>query len=178
MNTSMPKIRQLSPSVITKIAAGEVIERPASVVKELLENAVDAGATRIDIDLEQGGAELIRVCDDGHGIEPDDLPLVFASHATSKLQDADDLFRVGTLGFRGEAMASIGGVAKVTIQTRAAGRAEGSELRCDGGVLGPVRPWNGSPGTRVEVRHLFFNTPVRKKFLRAVSTELGHVVEQ
>ena len=173
----MPRIRQLPSSVVTKIAAGEVIERPASVVKELLENSIDAGATRIDIDLEQGGAELIRVVDDGHGIDPADLPLVFASHATSKLQEADDLFRIGTLGFRGEAMASIGGVAKVAVQSRAAGRADGCELLCDGGVLGPVRPWNGTPGTRVEVRHLFFNTPVRKKFLRTMSTELGHVVE-
>lgn len=173
----MPRIHQLPASVVTKIAAGEVIERPASVVKELLENSVDAGATRIDIDLDQGGTERIRVVDDGHGIDPPDLPLVFASHATSKLADADDLFRIGTLGFRGEAMASIGGVARVTVQSRAAGRAEGCELFCDGGTLSPVRPWNGAPGTRVEVRHLFFNTPVRKKFLRAVSTELGHVVE-
>jgi DNA mismatch repair protein MutL len=173
----MARILQLPPSVITKIAAGEVIERPASVVKELLENSVDAGATRIDIELEQGGAELIRVADDGHGIEAADLPLVFASHATSKLRDADDLFRIGTLGFRGEAMASIGGVARVTMQSRAAGQADGCELFCDGGELATPRPWNGSPGTRVEVRHLFFNTPVRKKFLRTMSTELGHVVE-
>jgi DNA mismatch repair protein MutL len=147
----MPRIQQLPPSVVTKIAAGEVIERPASVVKELLENSVDAGATRIDIELDQGGTELIRVVDDGHGIEPADLPLVFASHATSKLRDADDLFRIGSLGFRGEAMASIGGVAKVTIQSRTAGAASGSELLCDGGTLGPVRPWNGAPGTRIEV---------------------------
>ncbi|HVK07378.1 MAG TPA: DNA mismatch repair endonuclease MutL [Gemmataceae bacterium] len=173
----MPRIQQLPPSVVTKIAAGEVIERPASVVKELLENSVDAGATRIDIELDQGGTELIRVVDDGHGIEPADLPLVFASHATSKLRDADDLFRIGSLGFRGEAMASIGGVAKVTIQSRTAGAASGSELLCDGGTLGPVRPWNGAPGTRIEVKHLFFNTPVRKKFLRTISTELGHAVE-
>src|SRR4051812_3803000 len=171
MSFFMPRIHQLPPSVVTKIAAGEVIERPASVVKELLENSVDAGATRIDIDLDQGGAELIRVVDDGHGIDPADLPLVFASHATSKVTDADDLFRIGTLGFRGEAMASIGGVAKITVQSRAAGQEVGSEIHCDGGELGPVRPWNGSPGTRVEVRHLFFNVPVRKKFLRAVATE-------
>jgi DNA mismatch repair protein MutL len=173
----MPRIRQLPPSVVTKIAAGEVIERPASVVKELLENAVDAGATRIDIELEQGGTELIRVVDDGHGIEPGDLPLVFASHATSKLKDADDLFRIGTLGFRGEAMASIAGVARVTVQSRAAGQATGAELSSNGGHLGEVRPWNGAAGTRVEVRQLFFNTPVRKKFLRAISTELGQAVE-
>src|SRR3954468_14869135 len=173
----MSRIHQLPPSVVTKIAAGEVIERPASVVKELLENSVDAGATRIDIDLDQGGTELICVVDDGHGIDPADLPLVFASHATSKLNDADDLFRVGTLGFRGEAMASIGGVAHVTVQTRMTEAPEGCEILCNGGVLGPVRPWNGAQGTRVEVRHLFFNTPVRKKFLRTIPTELGHVVE-
>jgi DNA mismatch repair protein MutL len=173
----MPRIRQLPPSVITKIAAGEVIERPASVVKELLENSVDAGATRVEIDLEQGGAELIRVVDDGHGIDPDDLPLAFASHATSKLSDADDLFRVASMGFRGEALASISGVARVTLQSRAAGRDAGAEVVCNGGDLSEVRPWNGAPGTRIEARHLFFNTPVRKKFLKTHSTELNHVCE-
>jgi DNA mismatch repair protein MutL len=173
----MPRIRQLPSSVITKIAAGEVIERPASVVKELLENSVDAGATRVEIDLEQGGAELIRVVDDGHGIEPDDLPLAFASHATSKLIDADDLFRVSSMGFRGEALASIGGVARVTLQSRAAGHDAGAEVVCNGGDLSEVRPWNGAPGTRIEARHLFFNTPVRRKFLKTHSTELNHVCE-
>jgi DNA mismatch repair protein MutL len=173
----MPRIHPLSPLVVNKIAAGEVIERPASVVKELLENAVDAGARRIDVEVEQGGIELIRVVDDGCGIEPDDLPMALASHATSKLRDADDLFRIGTFGFRGEALASIAGVARVTLQSRTPDRPAGAQLTCNGGTAGAVQPWNGSPGTRVEVRHLFFNTPVRRKFLRSAATEMGHVSE-
>src|SRR5690348_4592575 len=131
----MGRIQQLPGSVVTKIAAGEVIERPASVVKELLENSVDAGATRIDVDIEQGGAELIRVVDDGCGVMPEDLPLAFASHATSKLTSADDLFRIGTLGFRGEALASIGGIAQVTLQSRTRDQISGAEISCQGGVL-------------------------------------------
>jgi DNA mismatch repair protein MutL len=173
----MARIHQLPPAVVTKIAAGEVIERPASVVKELLENSVDAGSTRIDIEVEQGGAELIRVVDNGCGLEPDDLPLAFASHATSKLGSADDLFHVQTLGFRGEALASIGGVAQVVLQSRAAGYEAGAEISCHGGELSPVRAWNGGVGTRFDVRHLFFNTPVRRKFLRMPATEMGHITE-
>src|SRR5437762_5080433 len=146
----MPRIQQLPPLVVSKIAAGEVIERPASVVKELLENAIDAGSTRIDVEIEQGGVERIAVFDDGCGIEPDDLPLALASHATSKLRDADDLFRIGTLGFRGEALASVGGVAHVCLQSRPPDQPHGPELTCHGGQLAPVRPWNGSPGTRAE----------------------------
>jgi len=172
-----PRILQLPIGVITKIAAGEVIERPASVVKELLENSVDAGSSRIDIDIEQGGAELIQVVDNGHGIRPDDLPLAFANHATSKLTNADDLFRVHTLGFRGEALASIGGVAQVALQSRPPEEELGAEVRCQGGDLSEVRIWNGSPGTRIEVRHLFYNTPVRRKFLRMPGTEMGHICE-
>src|SRR5262245_5174198 len=148
----MPRIHQLPPSVITKIAAGEVIERPSSVVKELLENAVDAGSTRIDVAVEQGGTELIRIVDNGCGIEADDLPLAFASHATSKLASADDLFCIRTLGFRGEALASIGGVAQVLLQSRPAEQACGAEITCHGGELSAVRAWNGTPGTRIEVR--------------------------
>ncbi len=182
----MPRILQLPTSVITKIAAGEVIERPASVVKELLENSLDAGSTRIDIDIEQGGAELIRIVDNGHGIHPDDLELALANHATSKLATADDLFAVRTMGFRGEALASIAGVGQVTLQSRQAadGRQQtagsdpiGAELTSKGGELSPLRVWNGSPGTRIEVRHIFFNTPVRRKFMRTAATEMGHICE-
>jgi DNA mismatch repair protein MutL len=173
----MPRIRQLPPLVVSKIAAGEVIERPASVVKELLENSIDAGARRIAIDIEQGGVELIRVVDDGCGIVPEDLPLAFSSHATSKLRDADDLFRVATLGFRGEALASVGGVARVSLQSRTPEQESGAEIACHGGVLSEVRPWNGAPGTRIEVRNLFYNTPARRKFLRTTATEMGQISE-
>lgn len=173
----MKRIYQLPPDVVSKIAAGEVIERPGSVVKELLENSIDAGSTRIDIDLDAGGTDLIRVVDDGHGIVAEDLGLAFSSHATSKLRNADDLFAIGTMGFRGEALASISGVAKVTLQSRTHDQPSGSEIRCDGGELSLLRPWNGASGTRIEVRHLFFNVPVRKKFLKSVATELGHVCE-
>ncbi len=136
----MARIHQLPTSVITKIAAGEVIERPASVVKELLENSLDAASTRIDIEVEEGGAELIRVVDNGGGIHADDLALAFSNHATSKLANADDLFCVRTMGFRGEALASIGGVAQVTLQSRAAGEATGAELLSEGGTLAGPRP--------------------------------------
>jgi DNA mismatch repair protein MutL len=173
----MARIRQLPSSVVSKIAAGEVIERPASVVKELLENSIDAGATRIDVEAEQGGCDLIRVVDNGCGIQTEDMPLAFASHATSKLTDAEDLFRIGTLGFRGEALSSIGGVAQVTLQSRPPEQPSGNEISCHGGVLSPVRAWNGMPGTRIEVKHLFFNTPVRRKFLRSPATEMGHLAE-
>jgi DNA mismatch repair protein MutL len=173
----MGRIQQLSPLVISQIAAGEVIERPASVVKELLENSVDAGSTRIDVEVGQGGNEYIRVVDNGGGIESDDLPLAFATHATSKLHSAEDLFRIGTLGFRGEGLASIGGVAQVALQSRPPEHPCGAEIHCHGGQLAPVRVWNGSPGTRIEVRHLFFNTPVRRKFLRGAATEMAQVNE-
>jgi len=173
----MGRIQKLPPVVVNQIAAGEVIERPASVVKELLENAIDAGSTRLDVDVEQGGADLIRVVDDGCGIHAEDLPLAFINHATSKLRDADDLFRVGTLGFRGEALASIGSIAKVLLQSRPPDALTGAEITCHGGQLSSVRPWNGSPGTRIEVRHLFYNVPVRRRFLRGPATEMNHLSE-
>src|SRR5204862_621998 len=160
----MPTIRQLPPSVINKIAAGEVVERPASVVKELLENSVDAGATRIDVTLGQGGTDLIRVVDNGCGIAAEDLPLAVASHATSKIATADDLFRVGTFGFRGEALASIAEVSHLTIRSRQAASDTGCEVEVVGGVRREVAPCGCPVGTTIEVRHLFYNTPVRRKF--------------
>jgi DNA mismatch repair protein MutL len=173
----MPQIRQLPPSVVNKIAAGEVIERPASVVKELLENAVDAGARRIDVALAAGGMDLIRVADDGCGIAPEELELAIASHATSKIADADDLFRVGTFGFRGEALASIAEVSQLKIRSRTADRDEGAEIEVDGGRRSATRPCGTPVGTILEIRNLFFNTPVRRNFMRAVQTEIGHASE-
>ena len=170
-------IHQLSQSLINKIAAGEVIERPASVVKELMENAVDAGATRIDVSVAQGGGEMIRVVDNGGGIASNELPLALASHATSKLMEADDLFRVGTLGFRGEALASIAEISRLVLRSRTPEGQGGAEIEAVGGVLGEPTPCGCPPGTMVEVHNLFFNTPVRRKFLRTTATEFGHVSE-
>ncbi len=173
----MPTIRQLSTSVINKIAAGEVVERPASVVKELLENALDAGATRVDVTVEKGGAELIRVTDNGCGIAADQLSLAVSSHATSKIVDADDLFRIETLGFRGEALASIAEISRLVLRSRCADCESGAELEVVGGRAEPIRPAGCPHGTSVEVRQLFYNTPVRHKFLRTSQTEMGHITE-
>lgn len=173
----MPKIYQLPPSVINKIAAGEVIERPASVVKELMENSVDAGSTRIDVAVEQGGLQLIRVSDNGCGITPDDLPLAIASHATSKIRDADDLFRVGTLGFRGEALASIAEISQFLLRSRTHDGPAGAQLEVAGGHNQGISPCGCPAGTTIEVRNLFYNTPVRRKFLRSTQTEMGHIGE-
>jgi len=170
-------IHRLAQSLINKIAAGEVIERPASVIKELMENAVDAGATRIDVSVEGGGAEMIRVVDNGSGIAADELELAVASHATSKLASADDLFRVATLGFRGEALASIASVSRLRIRSRTADAQSGAEIEVAGGEASGVTPCGAPVGTTVEVRNLFFNTPVRRKFLRAAQTELAHATE-
>ncbi len=173
-----PRIQQLPTAVINKIAAGEVIERPASVVKELLENAVDALATRIEVDIEAGGTELIRITDNGEGIHPDDIALAVAPHATSKLRTADDLFRVQTRGFRGEALASISEVSEFSLRSRQANQPAGVELLVEGGIAKVPRQCGCPVGTRIEVRQLFLNTPVRRKFLKSVSTEFSHIVEQ
>ncbi len=170
-------IRKLSQSLINKIAAGEVIERPASVVKELMENAVDAGATRIDVSVRQGGLDLVRVADNGGGIPADELLLAVTSHATSKLAEADDLFRVGTLGFRGEALASIGEVSRLVLRSRTSLFPNGAEIEVAGGRAGEVAPCGCPQGTTVEVANLFYNTPVRRKFLRTTQTEFGHASE-
>lgn len=175
----MPRIHRLSARLANQIAAGEVVERPASVVKEILENSLDAGATRIDIDVEGGGVQLIRVRDNGQGMEPEDLPLALSRHATSKIQSLEDLERVGSLGFRGEALASIGSVSRLTLTSNhREDSSEGCSALCEGRDMEvEVRPAPHPRGTTVEVRDLFFNTPARRKFLRTEKTEFGHLEE-
>ncbi|RKW10824.1 MAG: DNA mismatch repair endonuclease MutL [Cardiobacterium sp.] len=169
----MPRIQQLPNSLINQIAAGEVIERPASVVKEIIENAIDAGATQIDIDIEEGGGKLIRVRDNGCGIHPDDLALAFATHATSKIRNLDDLEHITTLGFRGEALPSIASVSKTTLTSRAEG--ESSAWRISPHLGDAISPAAHPPGTTIEIRDLFYNTPARKKFLKSERTERQHI---
>src|SRR5262245_26083889 len=169
-------IRILPSHLIDQIAAGEVVERPASVIKELVENALDAGATRIDIDIEQGGAGLIRVRDDGRGIPAAELPLALTRHATSKIASLDDLAAVESLGFRGEALPSIAAVARLRLVSRAQGEAAAAEITAEDGVIGTVRPAALAAGTVVEVRELFFNVPARRRFLRSEATEATHVL--
>lgn len=169
-------VRQLSETTVNRIAAGEVIERPASVVKELVENALDAGATRIEVVTAGGGKTLIRVTDDGFGMTPEDLALAVQRHCTSKLAE-DDLFRIESLGFRGEALPSIGAVARMAIATRRADDTNGWEIGLDGGRVSDVRPAAISRGTRVEVRDLFFATPARLKFLKSDRAETAAITE-
>ncbi|HET8708227.1 MAG TPA: DNA mismatch repair endonuclease MutL [Pseudomonadales bacterium] len=172
------RIAVLSPRLANQIAAGEVVERPASVIKELLENSLDAGAQRIDVELEQGGVKLIRVRDDGGGIHPEDLALSVARHATSKIRDVEDLEAIASLGFRGEALASISSVSRLTLSSSTDGSGKGYKVETEGrDMIAHVTPIGHHHGTTVDVRDLFFNTPARRKFLRTEKTEFQHVEE-
>jgi DNA mismatch repair protein MutL len=171
----MGRIHVLTDQVANQIAAGEVVDRPASVVKELLENALDAGATRIRIEVEGGGRKLIRIVDNGCGMVRDDALLAFERHATSKLRTSDDLLAIATLGFRGEALPSIASIARLDLETRAAEEAAGTRIEIVGGRMHRVEDAGLPPGTTIAVRDLFFNTPARRKFLKSETTELSHV---
>jgi DNA mismatch repair protein MutL len=170
-------IRRLPVVVVNQIAAGEVVERPSSVVKELVENALDAGASSVRIEIQGGGAELACVIDDGEGFLPEDLPLAFASHATSKLAEASDLEHIASLGFRGEALASIGAVSRTLLRSRRRGASEGWEMRCEGGAETEPMPCGCPEGTRFEVRDLFFNVPARRRFLKSPGAERARIQE-
>jgi DNA mismatch repair protein MutL len=171
-------IRKLPDLLVNKIAAGEVIERPASVVKELLENAIDAGASRIQLDIQEGGSKLIRITDNGRGIAADQLALAVTPHATSKVQQEDDLYDISTLGFRGEALASVGAVSHLRLISRPADSPAGARIDVAGERIESQDQVGCAPGTAVEVRDLFFNVPARRKFLKATATEVGHITEQ
>jgi len=173
----MPSIRLLPDTLISQIAAGEVVERPASVLKELLENSLDAGASEISVSLAQGGIKQLKVTDNGGGMDAEDLPLAFERHATSKIASLDDLEQVRSLGFRGEALASIASVARVALTTRTERAAHAWSLRAEGGTQGEAQPAAHAGGTSIEVDDLYFNTPARRKFLRTEATEFGHCEE-
>ncbi len=173
----MATVRRLSSDLANQIAAGEVVERPMSVVKELVENALDAGASRVRVEIDLGGTACIRVVDDGEGMEEEDARLALERHATSKISQVEDLLAIGTFGFRGEALPSVGSVARLTLSTRVRESGEGVELFVDGGGVPRVRPCGCAPGTTVEVRDLFFNVPARRKFLKSTATESAHVGE-
>lgn len=173
----MGKIRILSDNLVSKIAAGEIVERPASVVKELIENSIDAGSARIEIELEAGGKRLIKVSDDGEGMTRDDSLMSIERHATSKIKDTNDLFTVGTLGFRGEAIPSIASVSRFRMTTKTHDEVIGTAIYIEGGVVRKVEETGAPPGTTVEVRNLFYNTPARHKFMRKTETELSNVLD-
>src|SRR6267378_1632176 len=174
----MSRIRLLPDTVASQVAAGEVVERPASVVKELIENSIDAGARRIEIMIRRGGISLVRVIDDGSGMDRDDALLSLERHATSKIRSASDLEAIGTLGFRGEALPSIASVSRFRLATREAGAVAGTEIIINGGKIDIVREGGEAPGTQVEVRSLFYNLPARRKFLRSENTESRNIEHQ
>ncbi len=173
----MGRILRLPVDLSNQIAAGEVVERPASVVKELIENAIDAGATRIKVEIARGGVDLVRVSDDGEGMDAEDAALALERHATSKIRHAEDLFALHTFGFRGEALPSIASVGKLRLLTRARGAPEGTEVLVEGGGALRSRPAGATEGTSLEIRELFFNVPARRKFLKSTGTEAAHVSE-
>jgi DNA mismatch repair protein MutL len=174
----MGQIKVLDQNMVNMIAAGEVIERPASVVKELVENSIDAGATEITIYIEDGGKRLIRVIDNGCGMDSDDLSVAFEAHATSKLKSSADLLNISTMGFRGEALASIASVANVSIVSKCSDAVEAYRADVDCGVKEEIKPCSANAGTTIEVRNLFYKLPARRKFLRTANTEISHIVEQ
>ncbi|MBO7746393.1 DNA mismatch repair endonuclease MutL, partial [Paenibacillus sp. MWE-103] len=173
----MSKIRILDEQLANQIAAGEVVERPSSVVKELVENAVDAGSSTIDIAVEEGGLSLIRVTDNGSGIEGDDIETAFFRHATSKISSGKDLFRIASLGFRGEALPSIAAVAKVECVSSPDGSGLGRRLVIEGGAIAANEAANAPQGTDISVRELFYNTPARLKYMKSIQTEIGHIAD-
>src|ERR1700736_2640457 len=174
----MSRIRLLSETVASQVAAGEVVERPASVVKELIENSIDAAARKIDISIRRGGISLMRVIDDGSGMDRDDALLSLERHATSKIRSVSDLEAIGTLGFRGEALPSIASVSRFRLTTREPGAIAGTEIIVAGGRIETVRDGGEAPGTQVEVRSIFYNLPARRKFLRSENTESRNVEHQ
>ena len=174
----MPKVKLLDEETINKIAAGEVIERPASVVKELVENSIDAGATKVLVEVAEGGKSLIRVTDDGSGIEPDDLSLAFQKHATSKIGQARDLENIRTLGFRGEALASIASVSRsIEVHTKTTSALSGRYLKMENGRITETKDIGCPVGTSISVHDLFYNVPARKKHLKAIELELAYIVD-
>src|SRR6201997_2758876 len=174
----MSRIRLLPEILASQVAAGEVIERPASVVKELVENSIDAGARKIEVSIRRGGISLIRVVDDGSGMDRDDALLSLERHATSKIRTGDDLAAIHTLGFRGEALPSIASVSRFRLATRPNDAIEGTEILVNGGKIETVRACGEAPGTLVEAKNLFYNLPARRKFLRTENTETSHVQHQ
>jgi len=174
----MGRILLLADDVASQVAAGEVVERPASVVKELVENSVDAGATRVEVAIARGGISLMRIVDNGIGMDRDDALLCLERHATSKIRTGGDLAKIRTLGFRGEALPSIASVSRFRLSTRSHGALEGTEVLVNGGKIDLVKSSGEAPGTQIEVRSLFYNLPARRKFLRSENTEASHIQHQ